>query len=148
MLSDEFTSSLTVAVNITDGTAVISFRGDLDITARSAVSEQLAEIMQKKPERLIFDLAGVGIMDCATARAIFSAARLLPDGQRPVICSANPLVRRLLELTDLDAQCTLDGQLHRDPACGGAQVLGPGWPGTEPHVQTDGAAAGPGPDFH
>ena len=98
---------------ITDGTAVVRLRGSLDITCSSALAEQLAEIMHpaaimaKKPKRLVFDLTGVDFMDCTAARVLLSATRSLPDGQRPVIRSANPLVRRLLQLTGLDTLCTL-----------------------------------------
>jgi len=84
-------------------------RGNLDITVNGALSERLAEVMEKKPARLIFDLGGVEYIDCAAARALLAAARSLPDGQRPVIRSAGPLVRRLLAVTGLDAQCVLDG---------------------------------------
>ncbi|HEU5392931.1 MAG TPA: STAS domain-containing protein [Streptosporangiaceae bacterium] len=110
MLPDGYTSYGLVDVEVIDGTAVIMMCGDLDITVDAALSERLAEIMQKKPARLIFDLGGVEFMDCAAARTLLSAARSLPDGQRPVIRSAGPLVRRLLAVTRLDTQCVLDGQ--------------------------------------
>jgi len=98
-----------VDAEIVDRTAVITVRGNLDITVNGALSERLAEVMEKKPARLIFDLGGVEYIDCAAARALLAAARSLPDGQRPVIRSAGPLVRRLLAVTGLDAQCVLDG---------------------------------------
>jgi anti-sigma B factor antagonist len=113
VLSQSFTPWLTIDVEITDGAALIRLRGDLDITTGAAFSEHLAEIMQKRPERLIFDLAGVGIVDCAGARLLLSMAESLPDGQRPVIRSAGPLVRRVLEITGLDTRCTLDGPSSR-----------------------------------
>ena len=122
-MPDGYASSVLVDVEITDGTAVIMVCGDLDITVNAALSERLAEIMQKKPARLIFDLGGVEFMDCAAARMLLSAARSLPDGQRPVIRSAAPLVRRLLAVTGLDTQCVLDGQDPADASADGAASL-------------------------
>jgi anti-anti-sigma factor len=123
VLPDGYASFPAVYVEITDGTAVITVCGDLDITVNDALAERLAEVMQKKPARLIFDLGGVELIDCAAARVLFSAARSLPDGQRPVIRSAAPLVRRLLAVTGLDTQCVLDGQDPADASADGAASL-------------------------
>jgi anti-anti-sigma factor len=120
VLPDGYASFPAVYVEITDGTAVITVCGDLDITVDDALAERLAEVMQKKPARLIFDLGGVELIDCAAARVLFSAARSLPDGQRPVIRSAAPLVRRLLAVTGLNTQCVLDGQDPADASADGA----------------------------
>jgi anti-anti-sigma regulatory factor len=54
-------------------------------------------------------MAGVGFIDCAAARLIAGAGRFLPRGQRPVIRRPGPLVRRILELTGLDAYCEIEG---------------------------------------
>jgi anti-anti-sigma factor len=92
---------------LADGTAVVRLLGDLDVTVAAALSQHLADLAARKPDRLIFDMATVGFLDCAAARVMFAAARSMLPGRKPVIRSPGPLVRRLLELTGLDTQCEL-----------------------------------------
>jgi anti-anti-sigma regulatory factor len=47
-------------------------------------------------------------MDCGSARLIVAAGRWLPGGGRPVIRRPRPGVRRILELTGLDAECEIE----------------------------------------
>lgn len=94
-------------VGLADGTAVVRLLGDLDVTVAAALSLQLADLEDKKPDRLIFDMAAVGFLDCSAAGVMFAAARSMLPGRKPVIRAPGPLVRRLLELTGLDAQCEL-----------------------------------------
>jgi anti-anti-sigma factor len=96
-------------VGLADGVAVVRLMGDLDASVAFVLAEQLAELEDKKPDRLIFDMAAVGFMDCAVADVLFGAARSMLPGGKPVIRSPGPLVRRLLTLTGLDTQCELAG---------------------------------------
>jgi anti-anti-sigma factor len=98
---------LTVAVDIADGTAVVRLCGELDVLVKDALAEQLAEVAEKKPDVLVIDLAAVTLMDCGIIAVIIGTVRLLPSGRKPVLRSPCPSVRRLLELTGLDAQCEL-----------------------------------------
>ncbi len=54
------------------------------------------------------DLAGAHFMDCGSARLIATAGHWLPGSPRPVIRHPGPGVRRILELTGLDAQCEIE----------------------------------------
>jgi anti-anti-sigma factor len=96
-------------VGLADGTAVVRLLGDLDASVAFVLAEQMAELEDKKPDRLIFDMAAVGFLDCAAAGVIFGVARAMLPGTKPVIRSPGPLVRKLLTLTDLDTQCELAG---------------------------------------
>jgi anti-anti-sigma factor len=96
-------------VTMAAGTAVVRLRGELDMSVRALLAERLAEIADLKPGRLVFDMAGVGYMDCGSAAVIFQAAQFLTDGAKPVIRSPRPIVRRLLKLTGLASDCDLDG---------------------------------------
>jgi anti-sigma B factor antagonist len=90
-------------------TAVITLSGELDLTVRSAVREQLERVAKKKPDALVIDLAAVTFLDCGTAAMLIQTSRLLVSGRKPVLRSVRPQVRRLLELTGLDSQCELAG---------------------------------------
>lgn len=94
-------------VGFADGTAVVRLLGDLDATVAATLSQRLADLQDKKPDRLIFDMAAVDFLDCAAAGVMFAAARSMLPGRKPVIRAPGPLVRRVLELTDLDTQYEL-----------------------------------------
>jgi anti-anti-sigma factor len=97
-------------IEFADGTAVVRILVDLDVSVTFVLAEQMAELAHKKPDRLVFDMAAVGYVDCASADVLFGAARsILPGGNKPVICSPAPVVRRLLEVADLDTQGELAG---------------------------------------
>ena len=46
--------------------------------AAALLAEKLTQALDKGPERLIFDMAGVPFIDCASARAIVVAGQALP----------------------------------------------------------------------
>ena len=96
-------------MRLRDGTATLILRGDLDLASRPLLARRLAQVLAGKPQRLVFDLARVGVVDCGTARLIAGCSRDLPGHARPVIRSPAPLVRRMLELTGLDARCEVLG---------------------------------------
>jgi anti-anti-sigma factor len=117
VLQDRSAPYVAVDVNRDLGIVTITLRGELDITARSALSEHLtehlaeylAQLASTQPEQLVFGMTGVDFLDRAAAAAIFTAARLLlPIDVKPVMRSPRRPVRRLLEMTGLDQQCELD----------------------------------------
>ena len=86
----------------------IVVKGELDLVTMPFLAAQLALATRDGPGRLVFDLSGTHFVDCGSARLIASAGRWLPGGGRPVIRRPGPGVRRLLELTGLDAQCEIE----------------------------------------
>jgi anti-sigma B factor antagonist len=100
---------VTIEVQACPGTTTILVRGELDLVTAPFLAEQLILVSQDKPGRLVFDLAGMYFMDCGSARLIAGAGHWLPDGTLPVIRCPGPGVRRILELTGLDAYCEIEG---------------------------------------
>ena len=86
-----------------EGVVHLAIGGDLDVTAVAAVADDLAWLAEIRPTRLLIDMSGVRYLDCASARLLASLADFLPPGQRPVLSSVQPAVRRLLQLTGLAA---------------------------------------------
>lgn len=110
MLQERDSGFAVAEIGLADGTAVVRLLGDLDASVAFELAEQLAGLADKQPDRLVFDMAAVQFLDCAAAGMLFGAARsMLADGNKPVICSPGPLVRKLLQLTGLDTQCELAG---------------------------------------
>jgi anti-anti-sigma factor len=90
-----------------DATTIV-VRGELDLVTMPFLAEQLTSALRNKPRRLVFDLAGTYFMDCGSARLVAEAGQGLPCGRRPVILRPGPAVRRILELTGLDAYCEIE----------------------------------------
>ena len=89
-------------------TTTVVISGELDLATIPMLARQLAQVTWKNPGRLIFDLTSVGFMDCGSARLIARTGCSLPDGRRPVLRHPNPGVRRVFELTGLDACCEIE----------------------------------------
>jgi anti-anti-sigma factor len=90
------------------GTTTVVISGELDLTVMPPLAKQLARVLAGNPQQLVFDMARVGFIDCASARLIAGTGRSLPDGRRPVIRNPSPAARRILELTGLDARCQFE----------------------------------------
>jgi anti-anti-sigma factor len=103
------TGRVTIEVKADAGTVTVVISGELDLVTMPFLTEQLTLISRAKPGRLVFDLARTEFMDCGSARLIAGAGQWLPGGRRPVIRHPGPGVRRLLELTGLDAYCEIEG---------------------------------------
>jgi anti-anti-sigma factor len=94
-------------VTVTGRAVTVILCGDLDIGNERFLSRCLAQLRDKRPHRLVFDMAEVGFADCAAMRLLVGTGQWLPEGTKPVISGARPMMRRVLQLTGLDAQCDL-----------------------------------------
>ncbi len=101
-------SRVTIEVEACPGITTIVVKGELDLVTMPFLAAQLALATRDSPGRLVFDLSGTHFMDCGSARLIAGAGHWLPGGGRPIIRRPGPGVRRLLELTGLDAHCEIE----------------------------------------
>jgi len=101
-------SRVTIEVEVCPGITTIVVKGELDLVTMPFLAARLALATRDSPGRLVFDLSGTHFMDCGSARLIAGAGRWLPGGGRPIIRRPGPGVRRLLELTGLDAHCEIE----------------------------------------
>ena len=102
------TGRISIEMKADPETITIFVEGELDLVTMPFLAEQLTLVSREKPGRLVFDLARTDFMDCGSARLIAAAGRWLPEGRRPVIRHPCPGVRRILELTGLDAYCEIE----------------------------------------
>ena len=91
------------------GTITVVISGELDLVTASPLRQELARIVDERPQQLVFHMDQVGFIDCAAARLIASTGRHLPAGRRPVIRCPTTAVRRVLKLTGLDAYFEVEG---------------------------------------
>jgi anti-anti-sigma factor len=87
----------------------VVLQGEFDVTSEDALSASLERIHQGRPSRLIFEMAAVGYIDCASARLIAGTGRWLPVGVKPVITAPSAIVRRVLHVSGIGALCELEG---------------------------------------
>lgn len=102
------TGRVAIELKASQGTTTIVIIGELDLATMPFLAAQLALAARDRPSRLVFDLSGTYFMDCGSARLITATRQWLPDGGRPVIRRPRPRVRRVLELTGLDAYCQIE----------------------------------------
>jgi len=93
---------------VTGETMTVVLQGEFDVTSEGALSAALERIHQRRPGRLIFEMAAVGYLDCASARLIAGTSRWLPDGVKPVISSPSPIARRVLQASGIGAGCEFE----------------------------------------
>jgi len=99
---------VTIEVETGPGVTTIVVKGELDLVTMPYLATRLTLALRDRPGRLVFDLSGTHFMDCGSARLIAGAGQRLPGGGRPVIRRPGPGVRRVLELTGLDAHCEIE----------------------------------------
>jgi anti-anti-sigma factor len=99
---------LTIEVEARPGVTTIVVKGELDLVTMPYLATRLTLVIRDRPGRLVFDLSGTHFMDCGSARLIVGAGQRLPCGGRPVIRRPAPGVRRVLQLTGLDAHCEIE----------------------------------------
>ena len=95
-------------VTVTGGTVTVVLSGELDVTSEDFFRSRLAHVRRERPRRLIFQVARVSFIDCATARLIAGTDAWLPPGVKPVIACPAPIVRRVFQASGLDARCHLE----------------------------------------
>jgi anti-sigma B factor antagonist len=100
--------SLTIELVTAPGMVTVIIGGELDLVTAPLLSRHLAPVLDDRPWRLVFDMAGVDFIDCAALRLIAGTSRYLPAGRRPVIRHPSAAVCRMMKLTGLAAGCEVD----------------------------------------
>ena len=108
--------SFSVEADLNGAAARVVLRGELDLTAASALEEMLALVLGKAPRDVVLQMGGVAFIDCACARVIAQAAQTLPGPGRLVIQSPSPVVRRLFHLSGLDTVVPVGETACPEPA--------------------------------
>jgi anti-sigma B factor antagonist len=82
---------------------VLRLRGDLDVSNADSLRQVLDGLLERAPQTLVVDLAGLGFADRAGLTVLVAArTRLAAQGHQLILVNAQPVVRRLLAVTGLD----------------------------------------------
>jgi len=94
--------SLAVSVTHTEGAAVVTFRGDLDLATQDQLRRTLADMVRLEPALVIVDLSQVGSFDCVAIGEFVRARSILRDlGSTLVLRSPPSAGLRALQVVDL-----------------------------------------------
>jgi anti-anti-sigma factor len=92
-----------------EGSAAVVISGECDVCAAPELARLLLDALAQRPERLVFDLAGVTFMDCAAARVLVAASRAAPGTGKAVILRMSWPTARLLQLTGFSSHFRIVG---------------------------------------
>ncbi|MDQ6697216.1 MAG: diguanylate cyclase [Actinomycetota bacterium] len=95
-------ASLAVSVTHTEGAAVVTFRGDLDLATQEQLRRTLADMVRLEPALLVVDLSQVGSFDCGAIGEFVRARSALRDlGSTLVLRAPSASGFRTLEIVGL-----------------------------------------------
>ena len=93
---------LTLSHRTTNGDAVVSLDGELDLASAPDLTILAGELIRGGATNIIFDAEKLSFCDSSGLRSLVSIANeLRPQGGRVAIVNAQPIVLRVLELTGL-----------------------------------------------
>lgn len=98
-------------IDARNGVTSIALIGELDMATVPVLNNQLAALEQNGTRAIVLDLRDLGFVDSSGLHEIARAYRRSEtSGRRLLVVGANPLTRRMCEITDteflLDAQGT------------------------------------------
>jgi len=94
--------------------------GELDCASAPDLTARLTDLLAKRPQRLVLDLANVTFMDCAGITPIARAYRALPPGHPVILRSPARQARQLLKITHIDQLCMIHDDLTAHKTAGPA----------------------------
>src|SRR3712207_6032829 len=84
--------------------ATVTVVGEVDLATSTRLNRELDAVLDRAPERLRIDLAGVGFMDTSGIAVLIKARRRAMElDARFTVISTSPAIGRLLEITGLAA---------------------------------------------
>ncbi|MEV0181736.1 ANTAR domain-containing protein [Streptomyces sp. NPDC050625] len=109
---------LLIGVSARGGRLLVTIRGDLDISAETAVQTVLRKAVGRSRHGIDLDLSGTGFCDCCGLNCFLTARRrAMAAGKTVTIQAASPLVQRLLSVTGTWPLFTLQ-RCSSAPGCG------------------------------
>jgi anti-sigma B factor antagonist len=102
---DHFPPAPAFSVRRSDGYAIVTISGEIDIARAPALREQLIGLLRPGASRLVVDLSGVNFCDASGLAVLVGVARrvgLLGGVLR--LAAPTPLVSTVLRLTGLDSR--------------------------------------------
>jgi anti-sigma B factor antagonist len=85
-------------------TVIVEVAGDIDLSVSSAFQQSLLKVLDRKPKKVVVNMAGVPYMDSSgVASLVKLLARLRKSGGTMCLVGVSDKVRNVLEITRLDS---------------------------------------------
>jgi anti-sigma B factor antagonist len=106
-------TALVVTAERGEQRVVVRLTGDLDVSNRDQLREVLAAMLEIGPRHVIVDLSGLRFADCAGLSVLIAVHGWLAErGHALTVTAPQPIVRRLLMITGMDAVFRLGEDEH------------------------------------
>jgi anti-anti-sigma factor len=103
---------LDVRIAAEAGASIVHLTGEIDMTNSPMLRDQLQAMIDRDPQRVIFEMSGVHYVDSSGIGTLVELKRKFRRGRGPVVLvGVQPRVRSLLEITRLDKFFTLASTL-------------------------------------
>jgi len=107
-----------------NGTAVLTFPREVDVSTADGMREQLLSALNKGASTLVIDMSQTTFCDSSGLNAVIRAHhRATASGAQVRVVIGSPAVRRVFEITKLDHTVAIHASL--DEALGGAPITPP-----------------------
>jgi anti-sigma B factor antagonist len=101
-------ANLATRTEVVDGDPVVFVTGEVDLVTVTDLRRVLADALEVSPQ-LVVDVGGVTFIDSTGLSALAVAHRRARDAAGSLILRhPSPMLKRLLEITHLDTQLTVD----------------------------------------
>lgn len=94
---------------------MVVITGEIDVASAPDFADQVALAVATGPPELVIDLTDASLLDAAGVRVIIWARMRLPAGARIVIRCPQPIVRKVLRITGVDAGLVIEEPRRRGP---------------------------------
>ena len=99
----ETDSVIQATETLPDG-VMVTLQGDVDLSRSPVLRNELLELVKRRPQRLVVNLAAVPYMDSSgVATLIEGLQQQRKSGGKMVLCGLQPKVRSIFEIARLDA---------------------------------------------
>jgi anti-anti-sigma factor len=93
--------ALDIVCTQSNGAVRCALNGELDLASESRVLDELGPVIDRRPEAVILDLAGLEFIDSTGLRVLLVCRERAADKGTPLLIDAvSDAVRRLLDLTE------------------------------------------------
>lgn len=103
-MADRHAPELTVTSETIAEGEIVTPAGDVDLSGSPVLRNELRKVQQKRPKRIIVELAQVGYMDSTGLATLVEAMQQgRKFGTRIVLCTLTDRVRSIIEIARLDS---------------------------------------------
>jgi anti-sigma B factor antagonist len=103
-MADRHAPELNVALESFPEGEILAPIGDVDLSGSPVLRNELRKAQQKRPKRIVVDLAKVNYMDSTGLATLVEAMQQgRRNGTRIVLCSLTDRVRSIIEIARLDS---------------------------------------------